>query len=177
MGYKWETDYPISKQGKASSKSTTNITLEFELDEAETQEFKDEIKSNLNGTLPLMISFGQRDFDVLIKKPGRGQAPLTRKSTRIADFVSQRISFEYIPAIRTAESASRVISQLVERELLRLERDEQYTNAVQVIEDLQKPVFDELAGTIQTTVAGLCCTNGLRGGLPLSPDRLNPQAQ
>jgi putative ATP-dependent endonuclease of the OLD family len=154
MGYNWETDYPISKQGKASSKSTTNITLEFELDEAETQEFKDEIKSNLNGTLPLMISFGQRTFDVLIKKPGRGQAPLTRKSTRIADFVSQRISFEYIPAIRTADSASRVISQLVERELVRLERDKKYTDAVQVIEDLQKPVFDELADTIQTTVAG-----------------------
>lgn len=154
MGYNWETDYPIGKQGKASSKSTTNITLEFELNEAETQEFKDEIKSNLNGTLPLMISFGQRDFDVLIKKPGRGQAPLTKKSTRIADFVSQRISFEYIPAIRTADSASRVISQLVERELFRLERDAKYTDAVQVIEDLQKPVFDELADTIQTTVAG-----------------------
>ena len=154
MGYDWYTDYPISKQRKASSKSTTNITLEFELDEAETQEFKDYIKSNLNGTLPLMISFGQQDFDVLIKKPGRGQAPLTKKSTRIADFVSQRISFEYIPAIRTAESASRVISQLVDRELLRLERDEKYTDAVQVIEDLQKPVFDQLADTIQSTVAG-----------------------
>lgn len=79
MGYDWNTDYPISKQRKASSKSTTNITLEFELNETETQEFKDDIKSNLNGTLPLMISFGQRDFDVLIKKPGRGQAPLTKK--------------------------------------------------------------------------------------------------
>jgi len=154
MGYDWSTDYPISKQRKASSKSTTNITLEFELNEIETQEFKDDIKSNLNGTLPLMISFGQRGFDVLIKKPGRGQAPLTKKSTRIADFISQRISFEYIPAIRTAESASRVISQLVERELLRLEQDKTYTDAVQVIEDLQKPVFDELANTIQTTVAG-----------------------
>jgi hypothetical protein len=154
MGYDWNTDYPVSKQAKASSKSKTNITLEFELDEAETQEFKEYIKSNLNGTLPLMISFGQRDFDVLIKKPGRGQAPLTKKSTRIADFISRRISFEYIPAIRTAESASRVISQLVERELFRLERDKKYTDAVQVIEELQKPVLEELAQTIQSTVAG-----------------------
>lgn len=153
MQYDWETDFPISKQGKDTKTSTTNITLEFALDEAETQEFKDEIKSNLNGTLPLMISFGQSEFDVLIKKPGRGQAPLTKKSARIADFVSKRISFEYIPAIRTANSASRVISELVERELLRLERDEKYTTAVQVIEDLQKPVFDELARTIHSTVA------------------------
>ena len=87
-----------------------------------------------------------------LKKPGRGQAPLTKKSARIADFISRRISFEYIPAIRTADSASRVISQLVDRELLRLEKDPTYTQAVQMIEDLQKPVFDDLANTIQSTV-------------------------
>ncbi len=154
MGYDWYTDYPVSKQERASPNSTTNITLEFELNEDETRDFKEDIKSNLNGILPLTISFGRRDFDVLIKKPGRGQAPLTKKSTRIADFISQRISFEYIPAIRTAQSASKVISQLVERELLRLERDKEYSKAVEKIEELQKPVFEELANTIQSTVAG-----------------------
>ncbi len=152
-GYDWETDFPISKQKRATSASTTNITLEFELDEAETQDFKDEIKSNLNSTLPLMIAFGQRAFDVSVKKPGRGQATLTKKSTRIADFVSKRIRFEYIPAIRTAQSATRVISQLVERELYKLESDPEYSGAVSKIEELQQPVFDELANTIQSTVA------------------------
>lgn len=154
MQYDWETDFPVSKQTKATLSSTTNITLEFELNERETKEFKDEIKSNLNGTLPLMISFGQRSMDVLVKKPGRGQAPLTKKSARIADFVSQRIRFEYIPAIRTAESASQVISQLLERELLGLERQKEYADAVAKIEELQKPIFEELAATIQSTVAG-----------------------
>src|SRR6056297_3505582 len=57
QGYDWETDFPVSKQKKATQSSTTNITLEFELDDAETQTFKNDIKSNLNGTLPLMISF------------------------------------------------------------------------------------------------------------------------
>lgn len=152
-GYDWETDFPISKQKRATSTSTTNITLEFELDEAETQDFKDEIKSNLNNTLPLMIVFGQHTFDVSVKKPGRGQASLTKKSTRIADFVSKRIRFEYIPAIRTAESATRVISHLVERELYKLESDPEYSGAVSKIEELQQPVFNELANTIQSTVA------------------------
>ncbi|MDW3097940.1 MAG: AAA family ATPase [Alphaproteobacteria bacterium] len=154
MGYDWETDFPISKQDKASLSSKTKITLEFELDDGETQAFKQEIKSNLNGTLPLEILFGQNSFDVVVKKPGRGKAPLTKKSNRIADFVSRRIRFEYIPAIRTANSATKVISQLVERELFRLERDETYANAVAQIEQLQKPVFDELAKTIKSTVAG-----------------------
>lgn len=153
LGYDWETDFPVSKQTKHALTGTTNITLEFELDDEETQVFKDEIKSNLNGTLPLMISFGQRSFDVTVKKPGKGHATLTKKSTRIADFVSQRIRFEYIPAIRTAQSATEVITHLVENELFRLEEDPEYTGAVAKIEEIQQPIFDELANTIQSTVA------------------------
>ena len=114
--------------------------LEFELDEGEIQEFKEDIKSNLNGTLPLLVSFGQNSLDVTVKKPGRGGASLTKKSTRIAAFVSKRIRFEYIPAIRTAESADQVISQLVEGELYRLEENEEYTDALTKIEELQSPV-------------------------------------
>ena len=127
--------------------------LEFELDEGEIQEFREEIKSNLNGTLPLSVSFGQKSLDVTVKKPGRGGASLTKKSTRIAAFVSKRIRFEYIPAIRTAESADQVISQLVEGELYRLEDNEEYANALAKIEELQAPVFKELAQTIQNTVS------------------------
>lgn len=153
VGYDWETDFPVSKQTRATSSSTTNITLEFELDTEETQDFKGEIKSNLNGTLPLMIAFGQRTFDVSVKKPGRGQATLTKKSTRIADFISKRIRFEYIPAIRTAQSATDIISDLVDHELYKLESDSEYAGAVAKIEELQQPVFDELANTIQSTVA------------------------
>ena len=153
LGYDWEVDFPITKQKRATPSSTTNITLEFELDETETAKFTSEIKSNLNGTLPLLIAFGQKSFDVTVRKPGRGQATLTKKSTRIADFISRRISFEYIPAIRTAKSASRVIEQLTSRELYRLEKNDEYQEAVAKIEELQKPVLNELAKTIQTTVS------------------------
>lgn len=146
LAYDWQEDYPISKQERAKPDSTTDITLEFELNETETADFKDEIKSNLNGTLPLLIQFGQRgNLDVTVRKPGRGQATLTKKSTRIADFVSRRISFEYIPAIRTAQSASRVIEKLLSQELFRLEEDPDYQAAVAKIEELQQPVLDELA--------------------------------
>ena len=153
LRYDWNTDYPVTKQNTASSTATTNIVLEFNLDSDEIIQFEEEIGSNLNGTLPLQVSFGQRTTDVSVKKPGRGQATLTKKSTRIAYFVSKRIRFEYIPAIRTADSATRVISQLVERELFELENNEEYTNALVKIEELQKPIFDELAETIQSTVS------------------------
>ena len=151
--YDWDTDFPVGKQRKANPSSATNVILEFELDEGEIQEFKEDIKSNLNGTLPLLVSFGQNSLDVTVKKPGRGGASLTKKSTRIAAFVSKRIRFEYIPAIRTAESADQVISQLVEGELYRLEENEEYTDALTKIEELQSPVFKELAETIKNTVS------------------------
>ncbi|MEX2629187.1 MAG: AAA family ATPase [Tistlia sp.] len=151
--YDWRVDFPISKQHKANDLSKTNITLEFQLNESEVSSFQEEIKSNLNGTLPILFSFGQRDFDVSVQKPGRGYATLNKKSTRIADFVSRRIRFEYIPAIRTADSANRVISQLVERELRSLEENPEYSQALNKIDQLQKPLFDELATTIQQTVS------------------------
>ena len=101
----------------------------------------------------MSISFSQTSFDVAVRKQGRGGASLTKKSNRIADFIARRIRFEYIPAIRTAESASRIVGQLVGKELLRLEDNEDYKNAVGKIEELQRPVFEALAATIKSTVS------------------------
>lgn len=152
--YDWNTDFPIAKQAKANDQSRTNITLEFLLTDEEVALFRSEIKSNLNGTLPILISFGQSSFDLSVQKPGKGYTTLNKKSARIADFVSRRIRFEYIPAIRTANSASRVIQQLLDRELQDLEMIAEYTAALDQIDALQRPIFEELARTIQTTVAG-----------------------
>ncbi len=117
LGFDWASDYPIDKQGKAKDDSCARITLEFGLDEDEFSEFSQRIKSNLNGTLPILLSFGKSHFDLSVQKPGRGHATLNRKSTKIASFVSDRIGFHYIPAIRTSSSAAEVIGRLVEKEL------------------------------------------------------------
>ena len=151
--YNWETDFPVSKQAKSDDSDATKIVLEFELNEGEIAEFKSEIKSNLNGTLPLSISFQQRSIEVSVKKQGRGGVSLTRKSNRIAEFVSKRIQFEYIPAIRTADAARKVIAQLVEQELSLLKRNQDYTDALAKIEELQQPVYDALAQTIKDTIS------------------------
>ena len=151
--YDWKTDFPINKQGKSGATRVTKITFEFQFDEKEVDAFKAEIKSNLNGTIPILISFGHDSTDLSVQKPGRGHATLNKKSSKIAEFVSSRIRFEYIPAIRTADSATRIISQLVERELRRIESNPEYIAALDKIEMLQKPIFDKLASTIQTTVS------------------------
>lgn len=156
--FDWKTDFPISKQAKASASSCTKITLDFQLNENELAEFRDEIKSNLNGTLPILLSFNREGFNLSVQKPGRGHATINKKSTRIAAFVSQRIRFNYIPAIRTSESATNIISQLVERELSGIENNPDYVAALEKIEQLQRPIFDKLANTIQSTISGFLPT-------------------
>lgn len=146
--YSWDTDFPIALQkGKGSKQSV--FKLEFELDDDEVQKFKEEIKSHLNGTLPLEIKIGKDEEPTIkVSKKGRGSTALNSKSEKIAEFIAQRISFNYIPAIRTDQEALSVISDMLSQELLVLEQAEKYQEALNHISELQKPLLDKLAKRI-----------------------------
>jgi hypothetical protein len=151
QGYEWEMDFPISKQ-KSKPNGETEIILEFILDKHEYQEFQDEIKSKITGLLPLKLSIGKNGVTVAFHKKGKGATSLTKKSPQIANFVSNRIEFEHIPAVRTAESALEVVEELVSRELAVLEENTEYQKALASIADLQKPILDELASNLKGTL-------------------------
>jgi putative ATP-dependent endonuclease of the OLD family len=120
--YDWDNDFPISLQESNGERSSV-FNLEFELQATEIQEFKSEVRSSLNGTLPLEISVNQNNkATITVTKRGRGGPALSSKSNVIARFVSNRLEFEYIPAIRTAESAEKVVNSMLE-ESLRLSKE------------------------------------------------------
>jgi len=124
--------------------------MEFFLDQAEIEEFKQEIGSNLNGTLPLEIKIGKdNEAQINLRKPGKNTKSLASKSGKISEFVAKRIYFNYIPAVRTDKEAIEVVSRMLSQELRVLERDETYQNALKVIQDLQQPILDDLATRIQ----------------------------
>lgn len=150
--YEWKKDFPLHLQDH-KTKKRSEITIEFELDDHEVDEFVHEIGSNLNGTLPIKIAYDEKEFEISIAKPGRGSVTLNRKTTRIAEFVSRRIGFDYVPAVRTAGSAEYVVRELVSGELSSLEEDERYLEALQVIENLQQPILDTLSNSITETVS------------------------
>lgn len=87
------------------------------------------------------------------KKGGRGAKALTAKSPQIARFVSRRLEFEHIPAVRTASAAQRIVAQMVERELETLESEDAYTQALAAITSLQQPVLDRLSLSIKETLS------------------------
>ncbi len=150
--YNWDRDFPIPLQEKKPTGSS-NITLEFELTQKEIDDFKEGIKSNLNGTLPIKFEFSGTETRVSIAKPGRGSVTLNKRTDKIAQFVSNRLSFEYIPAVRTGGDARNIIDRLVQAELRPLMVDEEYKNVIQKMHDLQKPILDELAKNITKTIS------------------------
>ena len=147
--YLWERDFPINFQDRKVGNQSI-FRLEFELNEEEVIEFKDTLKSNLNGTLPLEIKFGKDSkASIKVSKSGKGAATLNLKSGKIAGFIAQKISFNYIPAVRTDKEALLVIDSMLSQELRILEKDQNYQDALRVIKELQQPILDKLAERIK----------------------------
>ena len=149
--YNWERDYPIHLQEK-QAKGKTVLILEFEPTDLELEQFQSEIKSRLKGTIPLRIEIGKDSVNVSVHKKGAGSATLSKKSNKIAEFITQRIDFEHIEAVRTAANAERAVSEMVSRELAQLENDDEYNAAVQRISELQQPILDQLSESIRDTL-------------------------
>jgi predicted ATPase len=146
--YKWERDFPISMQDK---KNTTSIfRLEFELDGDDIQEFKTEIKSNLNGTLPIEIKIGKEQIPkIRVIKKGLGAKTLNQKSKKIAEYIARKIQFNYIPAIRTDKESMQVVDHMLSKELETIETKPEYIAAIQTIRDLQTPILEKLSESIK----------------------------
>ena len=150
--YNWEYDYPISLMDSRPN-AKTSMTLEFEFTGAEIADFKKEINSKINGTLPLLIEIDKYSIvNIKVSKKGRGATTLSRKSKRIAFFIVRRLNFEHIPAVRTAKAAQEIVEKLVKQELRQLEENEEYIDAVKKITELQKPILDGLSQSIQQTL-------------------------
>ncbi|HEY3796086.1 MAG TPA: AAA family ATPase [Bradyrhizobium sp.] len=151
--YDWDSDCPLNLQ-KKGPKNGSKITLEFELTVTDIGEFYDRIGSRLNGTLPISMTFAKDEVGVSIAKQGRAGRALSGKAIRIADFLATKIDIQYIPAVRTAQSAQEIVEYLVERELAKVESDPKYRQALMDIAALQQPVLDGLSKNITETMRG-----------------------
>src|SRR6266545_3134161 len=92
--YDWERDFPVSLQTKYPMGESV-FKMEFELTDEEIDEFSTEVKSYLNGTLPIQLSLGKADPGFKVVKRGPGGPALSKKAEAIAQFVSKRINITY----------------------------------------------------------------------------------
>ena len=148
--YSWSRDFPVQFQNRSRATDTI-FRMEFTLDSEEISDFKSEIGSRLNGTLPLEIKIGkENEATINFKKTGKNTKSLSSKSRAISDFVARRIRFNYIPAVRTDREVMGVVRNMLSRELRILEDNEEYKSALAAIQDLQKPILEDLADRIKT---------------------------
>lgn len=150
--YSWRRDFPISLQKRTSSTESI-FRLEFSLDENEIAEFRQEIRSNLNGSLPIEIRFGKASIaKIHVPKRGPGGNALSSKSAKIARYIAAHIQFNYIPAIRTEDEALSVVQDMLSAELAQLEMNNEYVTALQKISDLQQPILDGVSESIKSSL-------------------------
>lgn len=149
--YRWDVDFPLALQS-GEPDGRTEFDLEFQLTPSEIDDFRTEVKSQLNGTLPIRIGMGTSEPTFSVRKRGPGARSLSEKASMIARFIGKRIELQYIPAVRPASAATDVVERIVSRELAALVENQEYQLAVSRIEELQRPVLEKISASIRDTL-------------------------
>lgn len=149
--YDWERDFPVDKQ-VTQPDGLSVFQLEFELDDEERKRFARQVGSRLNGSLAVELSIGRSKRDFRVVKQGPAQATLTKKRAEISSFIREHLGFEHIPAVRTADAAQKVVTELVARELRALDDDERYRDAMNAIAELQRPILESISKNLTKTL-------------------------
>jgi len=152
MEYKWDRDFPISRQSSRKNCETI-FQCEFGLSEGEFVEFHKQTGVNLNTSLIIIVSIGEDGIPKIdFKKKGPGKSSLAKKEKAVSDFIRANIGVQYIPAIRTTEISSGIIEGLLVSELSVLEHNSEYNEHLKAIQVLQKPILDQMSKIIQTRI-------------------------
>ncbi|HEU4951634.1 MAG TPA: AAA family ATPase, partial [Holophagaceae bacterium] len=142
--YMWQRDFPIKLQNKYP-KGQTSFYLEFELSSQDRKDFQSLTGSTTSPSLPIEIKIGPRSFEYRFKKPGPVNKVLATQKRKVGQFVSERINIQYIPAIRTADNAREIVQSLLSIKLRGLIRDPQYQQALNLIEEIERPIVSSIA--------------------------------
>lgn len=146
LDYNWERDFPLHIKDKRRAKKSTFI-LEFELDNTEIDEFYNELKLRGNGIIPIEITYDYtNDAQIEVKKQHGGS--YKKKSINIAKFISSRLKFNYIAAVRTEEMTMEVLKNIVGQRIFSARKSEKYLEALQTIEEIQSEVVDDIASEL-----------------------------
>ena len=149
--YEWKDDFPIPLQA-ASPDGTSVFGLQFKLTSAEREEFKEAVGSSISEALSVELTMGASGAEFRVRKQGPAGRRLTAKAAEIAAFISERLRFQYIPAVRTSGAAETVVRDLLSAELALIEQDPAYREALDRIAQLQAPVLQRVSDNITNTL-------------------------
>lgn len=145
--YIWERDYPVSLQEKRPN-GLSSVDLTFELSEREMNDIRQITGIRVSAHIPVRVSINHSTVKIDIPKRGTAAFSDLSNKQRIIEYVCRKIDFNFIPAVRTAQDALNVVELLIESELKVLDNNEEYTKAVETINQLQQSVLDNISRQI-----------------------------
>ena len=151
IDYRWDEDYPIALQSSHPDGETV-MRLWFSLSDDEKREFATSLGTRLRTDLSIELRLGRQTRSFRIRMPGPAAQSLSGKRDLIAAFISERLDFELIRAVRTAADASNIVNRALTAELATVEDDPRYQAALDAIDALQQPIFDRIGLEIETTL-------------------------
>lgn len=151
MLYNWNRDFPIQLQGR--SQGTESIfKLHFRLEDDEVVAFQDFTKIRSNEDIPVTVKFG-KDNKPKIYVPKRGSSSYNKKSKQVTDFISKRIYFNYIQAVRTEDMAIEALQNVIWDELQQLKNNDEYVEAQQKVDSFEQQVLNNLAEQLKNPLS------------------------
>jgi len=148
--YTWETDFPLSLQ-EAHPDGATLFVAEFQTTPSEAKRFETTIGRKLEGILSFEIRCSAAEWNLFVRDGG---ATLIHPNhfRSACQLVSQAISPQYIPSVRTAESAQEIVYGIIRSEFAALKAKKQYRDAVRAIAAIEKPVLAMLSKAVTETL-------------------------
>lgn len=141
--YDWERDFPIQCQNRKLGLESI-FKLHFRLKPDELDQFHSITGIRGNEDIPISIKVGMDNMPH-IEIPKRGSSSYNRKSQQVTQFISERINFNYIQAIRTENMAKTTLSRIINSQLENLKDNPEYTAAIDKIKELQQNLLDGLS--------------------------------
>lgn len=150
--FDWDRDFPVALQ-ESQPLGRSEFVLEFALTPTEREDVGRKTGANLTSNLKLNLGLGRDDVRVDVLLQGKGKRILVKSLRFLAQFISERVEVQYVPAIRPSEMAVSIVEGLLSKELAILERDPEYQECLRALETLQRPVLDRLGQELTGTVA------------------------
>ena len=145
--YDWNRDFPIQYQERRNGLESI-FKLHFRLEGEEINEFHDFTGIRGNEDIPITVKFG-RDNKPKIEVPKKGSSSYNRKSKQVTEFISRRLYFNYIQAIRTENMAIDALQSAIAGQLEQLDTNAEYLEAKAKAFKIEKGVLDDLADQLK----------------------------
>lgn len=148
--YNWEFDFPLSLQ-HSDPDGGTLFEIEFQPSPGEAKKIASSIERSVQGLLVFDVRCGAAEWSVSAHDSA-GEISLATQIRAVCRLLSQAITPQYIPSVRTAESAQDIIYGIIRTEFLALRSKKKYRNAAKAIEEIENPVIAKLSKAVTGTL-------------------------